>query len=318
MTRKIVAIVNPVSGRQTDLQALEQVRRALERHDSRLDVEVTSHAGHATELARRLPDDVHAVLAVGGDGTISEVVNGLIGRALPLVIWPSGTENLLARELAMPRSPERVARLLLEGEPFDCDVGVFNDRHFLAMAGVGFDAECVRRMTEVRRGNITHLDYFWPIWKTFWTYRFPVLRVEVDDQCVFEDRGLVFVGVIARYAVGLRILSEARYDDGLLDVCVIPCRSRASLLRQAVRVLLRRHRGRGGVVYRQCRRVRISSPKQVPVELDGELAGSLPAACSILPGAARFLRFPVAGDRAEQPGMIRCRSGACDVEESRS
>ena len=271
MTRRVVAILNPVSGRQNMLPAVRQVGRVLERNDGHLEVAVTDSAGHATELARQVPPDIDTVLVVGGDGTVSEVVNGLIGRDTPVVVWATGTENLLARELGMPTTPKDVARLLLEGEPFGCDVGVFNDRRFLAMAGIGFDAECVMRMSGTRRGHITHWDYFWPIWRTFWAHRFPVLRVEADGVCIFEDRGLMLAGVIRRYSAGLRILAHARYDDGLLDVCVIPCASRTTLLGHACRAFLRRHVGRGGVVYCHCRRIRISSPEKVPIELDGEL-----------------------------------------------
>ena len=291
MTRRVVAILNPVSGRRNMLPAVSRVGRILAARDGHLEVAVTDGVGHATELARQVPADAAAVLAIGGDGTVSEVVNGLIGRNTPIVIWATGTENLLARELSMPDVPEDVARLLLEGRPFSFDVGVIDDRHFLAMAGIGFDAECVSRMSGIRRGHITHWDYFWPIWRTFWAHRFPVLRVEADGVCVFEDRGLAIVGVIRRYSAGMRFLADARYDDGLLDVCVMPCASRSRLLLHGCRALTHCHVGRGGIICCRGRRIRVSSPQKVPVQLDGEVGGELPADLSILPGAARFLRL---------------------------
>ena len=291
MPQRIVAILNPISGRRNMIPVVREVGRLVERGRGRLEITETAGTGHATELASQVVPDVDAVLVVGGDGTVCEVANGLAGKDVPILILRTGTENLLARELMMPTAPTPVAQTLLYGEPFPYDVGVINDRRFLIVAGVGFDAECVLRMSRVRTGHITHWDYFWPIWRTFWAHRFPTLRVEVDGACVFEDRGLVLVGVIGRYSAGLRVLAHARYDDGLLDVCILPCTSRTKLATHACRVFCQRHGGRGGTIYRQCRRIRISSEDIVPTEVDGEVGSLLPADCTILPGAARFLRL---------------------------
>lgn len=292
MGRRFVAILNPVSGRRNMLPVARRIRRVLQRHASQLDIQVTDGAGHATEIAAQLHDDVDAVLVVGGDGTVCEVVNGLVGRCVPIVILGTGTENLLARELQMPAKPDRVVDTLLSGEPFACDIGVINERHFLAVAGVGFDADCVLRLARARRGHITHGTYFWPIWHTFWTHRFPRLRIEVDNRRVFDSRGFAIMGIIGRYAAGLRILPEARYNDGLLDVCAFECDSKPSLLRHTWRIFRRRHVESRGVVYRQGRRISITSPDCVNLEIDGDTAGCLPATCGVLPGAARFLRPP--------------------------
>ncbi len=296
MARRVVAIVNPVSGRGAVAPLVRRVKRALLRAGGTLEVRVTNNPGHATELASQVGDDVEAVLVVGGDGTVCEVVNGLFGKAVPSVILGTGTENLLAREFGMPHEPTEVARTLLFGERFSCDVGEVAagsgraKRRFLAVAGVGFDAECVVRLTMARRGHITHRDYFWPIWRTFWSHRFPVLRVEVDGACVFDDCGLAITGLIGRYSVGLRPLLHARYDDGLLDVCIFPCASRLRLIAHAYRVSRRQHIGPGGALYHQGQRVRISSPVEVPIEIDGDVGGVLPVDVSVVPGAATFLR----------------------------
>jgi YegS/Rv2252/BmrU family lipid kinase len=243
-------------------------------------------------LASQLDSEVDALLIVGGDGTVNEVFSGLAGKSVPCVILPTGLENLLARALNMPSDAGRVAETLLHGQPFHLDVGEINGRRFLAVAGIGFDAECVLRMEQIRSGHVGHLSYFWPIWRTFWTHRFPALRVEVDGACLFEDRGLVLIGNVRRYSVGFHVHVNARYDDGFLDVCAFPCSTRRAFVKHAWRVFRRWHIGRGGVVYRQCRRIRITSPDTVPIEADGEFAGTLPAECTILPRAAQFLGSP--------------------------
>jgi len=290
MRRHVVVILNPVSGRGDMSAAVQAVRRRLERAGCACDIAVTDAAGHATVMTANLAADVEAVLVAGGDGTVCEVANGLVGRNIPIAILRTGTENLVAREFRMPTRAHRVADTLLHGEPVACDVGVANDRRFLAVAGVGFDAECVMRLSQNRQGHITHLDYFWPIWRTFWSHRFPELTVEVDGAVVFQGPGLAMIGNIARYSAGLRILARARRDDGLLDVCVFRCSSRRTLLRHAAYAFVRCHIGRAGVMYTQGRSVRVTAQIEVLIEIDGDLGGCLPLSCSVLPRAAAFLR----------------------------
>ncbi len=289
MNGRVAAIVNPISGRRNMLPVVREVGRILQRNGTSLDIHVTQGAGEATGCAAGLAPGTQAVLVVGGDGTVCEVINGLMARPLPFVILRTGTENLLARELRMPTEPHDVAHTLLRGRPRPLDVGVVNGRHFLAVTGVGFDAECVHRLTRVRRGHITHGDYFWPVWRTFWAHRFPFLRVEADGDTVFEGPGLALVGVIGQYSIGLRMLAHARPDDGLLDLCVMPCATRAQLLGHAFRALRRRHVEHPGVIYRQGRHIRITSTESVLVEIDGDQGGRLPIECTILPSAARYL-----------------------------
>ncbi len=292
MSRRIAAIVNPISGRASAIPLVRQIGRTVSDHGGHFEWTATTEPGHATMLASRLDSEVDALLIVGGDGTVSEVVSGLAGKNIPCVILPTGLENLLARALNMPCDADRAAETLLHGRPFHIDVGQINGRRFLAIAGIGFDAECVLRMKQIRSGHVSHLSYFWPIWRTYWTHRFPTLQVEIDGSPVFEERGLVLIGNVRRYSLGLHIHANARYDDGLLDVCAFPCSARRTLVKHTWRVFRRWHIGRGGVVYRHCRHIRITSPDTVPIEADGEFAGALPAECTILPRAAQFLRPP--------------------------
>lgn len=272
------------------LPVVREIARHIEKAGAQFQMSTTERAGHASELASALPESVTALLAVGGDGTVREVIHGLAGRKLPMAILASGTENLLARESKMPTAPIAVARLLLRGETFGFDSGLLNDQRFLAVVGVGFDAECVHRLTRTRRGHITHWSYFWPIWRTFWSHRFPRIVVEVESERLFDGQGFAVIGVIRNYSAGLDLLQRAEYDDGLLDLLICPCRSRASLLRRAGQAFLRTLVDDEAVIYRQCKQVRIESPECVPVQIDGDAGGYLPIQCESIPHAVTFLR----------------------------
>jgi len=289
---KFLAIVNPVSGSRRATGMLREVVTRLGRAGHAMTVCVTRAAGDAEREAGTAPSDTDAILAVGGDGTVREVVDGLVaaGRRVPVGILATGTENLLARDLGMPEDPAGLVRMLLGARSVACDVGVVNGRHFLAVCGVGFDAEVVDRLANGRRGHITHMDYFWPVWRTFWEHRFPRVRVRADGREVFAGQGLVFVGVIARYSAGLRICRRAKRDDGMLDLCIYPCTGRGTLLGHAVSTLLRRHDRNGRTIYLKCREVQVEGNPSVPVEMDGDPGGRLPVEVRVLPGAAGFLR----------------------------
>lgn len=294
---KVLAIVNPVSGPSKVSGKLRRIARRLVKADWSMAVRLTRAPGDAERMAAEAEEDVRAILAVGGDGTVREVVDGQIrsGRRIPVAVLRTGTENIVAKELRMPRSSSGLARTLMGGEPAPCDVGVVNDRHFLIVTGAGFDAEVVRRLAAGRNGHITHLDYFWPIWRTFWGHRFPRLRVTADGRCVFDGHGLAFVGNIPRYSVGLRILRQSQRDDGMLDLCVYPCETRARLVGHAIQTVWRRHDRPGQAVYRKCHEILIEGNGGVPLEIDGDPGGSLPARWTVLPRAATFLTPPTSG-----------------------
>ncbi len=286
---RVIAIVNPISGRRDVSGVVRAVAVELARAGCELHVATMQGPEDAQRLAAQAPDDTRAVLAVGGDGTVREVAAGLLGRDLPLAVIPAGTENIVARHFHLPTDPARIAALVLRGTAIAHDVGLLNGRAFLIVGGIGFDAEVVERLGAVRKGHIGYRTYAGPLWQTFWQHEFPALTVEADGRLLFEGRGMVFVGVQPRYSLGLRILAHAAADDGYLDVCVFPCAGKKTLLGHAFRALLRRHLDHGGVIYRKCRTVHVASPGRVPLQCDGDPAGVLPARVEIRPAALRLL-----------------------------
>ncbi len=286
---RVIAIVNPIAGAKRDGRQLGRFVRGARAAGITVEVQTTRAAGHAIELAGHVPDRTGAIVIVGGDGTIREVVDGLGGRPIPLVLWPMGTENLVAKSFGFRADPGRTLACLQAGRCLDVDMGVVNGRSFLVVVGVGFDAEVVHRLMGRRIGHITHLSYGGSMWRTYWEHRFPAVRVHTDEGAEWRGRGLVFIGNMPRYALGLPVVRDALPSDGLLDVCVFPCRSRTALIGHSLRTLLRRHVERGGVWYRRATTVRVESDGTVPVELDGEVGGFLPIDVSIRPRAVRLL-----------------------------
>ncbi|HUN81432.1 MAG TPA: diacylglycerol kinase family protein [Phycisphaerae bacterium] len=272
----IQIIVNPTSGGRSGRHLISQLTPRLRAAGYAVGTFMTTGPGDASRFAAALPVmPKQIIVVVGGDGTVREVATSLTGPEMPLIIYPMGTENLVARYFQMKRDFDALLERLRRGEAFQVDVGqvrLASQRveRFILVAGIGFDAEVVRRLVASRRGHISHQDYFWPIWRTFWGYHHPKLSIETDDGAVFQGCGMAFVGNIPRYAVGLKIVPRAHPQDGKLDVCALSCSRRSTLLRHAFNVLLGRHAETSGVTYRQATRIAVTSRDRVAVQLDGD------------------------------------------------
>jgi diacylglycerol kinase (ATP) len=253
---------------------------------------LTRSLEHACELATNAAGDADCamVVAVGGDGTIREIAHGLEGSDKPLLIIPGGTENLLANELGLEKTLAMLIRTFEAGFTRALDLGNANGKCFTSIAGFGFDGEVVAEVSQNRTGHINYFDYFWPLWRTFWRYRFAPMTVEVDGERIFDGPGLVFVGNISRYAIGLNILERADYSDGLLDVCVYKCAHRTHLAKHSAMTVLQMHSRCGDVIYRQGKNITVDSPNsKLATEVDGDPGPAVPVRITIIPKAVRVM-----------------------------
>ncbi len=299
---RVAVIVNPVAGACSQGLRLNRMAALLRRDGHMVDFLQTGQPRDARLMARQAARSADVVMAVGGDGTIRDIASGLVGTPACLMIWPAGTENIVAKALGFRADPGHVRACLQGRRVVRLDVGDAGTQMFFTIMGVGFDAAVVRRLSRLRTGHITHLSYAEPLWRTFWDYRFPPIRVSVDDAPLWEGRGLVFVGNLARYSLGLRVVRDARPDDGLLDLLILPCRGRAELIGHSLRTLALRHVEHRGVRYLRFGRARIESAQPVPVQFDGDPGGCLPVEVKVRPAALSVLLHP-----AWRPGR---RSGA--------
>lgn len=298
-------IVNPKSGASYSRRHCKPLENYFISKGFEIKVSLTKSLTDACELANESAVDYHCalVVAVGGDGTIREVIHGLEGTNKPLLITPQGTENLLANELGYDEKVQTLIKIFEEDCRTDLDVGKINGKCFTSIAGFGFDGDVVQRVHNQRDGHITHMDYFWPIWRTFWAMKFEPMKVELDGEVIFDDQGLVFVGNISRYALGLNICHNADFRDGLLDVCIYKCRKRLNLLKHSALTLAKMHYKRKDVIYRQGKKIKISSEyKNILTEIDGDPGPALPVEIEVLPQAVQVL-VP----KNAKPGGLRTR-----------
>ena len=288
----IMYIQNPKCGASSNKYISRRFTDYLAEKGYKVKMNLTESLEHACELATdaAVDFDCGMVMAAGGDGTVREVAHGLEGSDKPLMIVPSGTENLLANELGFDIRLGTVISAFEGGYVRPLDLGDANGKYFTSIMGFGFDGQVVRRVAARRAGHISHLDYFEPIWRTFWNYKFGEVKVEVDGEELYEGPGLVFVGNISHYAIGLHILRKADCSDGLLDVCIYRCASKLHLVKHSVLTVLKKHEYGSDVVYKQGTSIKVSSEAaNMYSEMDGDPGPELPVSIEVVPGAVKCI-----------------------------
>ena len=236
---------------------------------------LTEKPGHGEKLAREAVEKgYHTIVAAGGDGTVNEVVNGLNPKTCTLGVLPVGTMNVLALELGIPPGLEKALAVIRAGKRRKLDLGRANQRKFIQLAGVGLDAETVRR---------TPLDAkrAWGPWSYLLTAAQlmvvppPVLRVKVPGRK--EIRGaMVLIGNGRHYGGPFQFFPKADMADGLLDVCVFPKSGPLDLLWYLQAVLLGGPESLPEVVYMQVPELSVEAEDKVALEVDGECNGETP------------------------------------------
>src|SRR5271169_6342338 len=172
LLRQILVIFNPAAGRERPhAKRLGRVVAELERRGCTVTILPTGAPGDAEQLAREADPAFDLIVAAGGDGTVNEVANGIFAASRPLAVLPLGTGNVLANEISLSRDPRLLAQVIADGTPKPIWPGRAGDRLFLAMIGVGFDAEVLGALDPYLRRRIGKLGYIWAILLCLWRYR---------------------------------------------------------------------------------------------------------------------------------------------------
>lgn len=249
----------------------------------------TAGPGSATELARRqLAAGRDLIIVCGGDGTINEVVNGMVGSPVPLALLPAGTANVLAKELGLPGDVWRAAEYIPRGVVRRIALGRAGRRYFICVAGAGADGNMVYHLGQRDTGHLGMLSYWGEAWRQFFLYGFPEFTVQVGAEELAAT--LLIVSRTRHYGGPIQITRGADLFRDEFEVCVFPRRFRPVYVlyffAQLFHVL---HRLRG-VRFLRARAVRAASRGgRIYVQADGELAGRLPMEFVIVPDSLSLL-----------------------------
>ncbi len=251
--------------------------------DWEVELQTTKCVEHAGLLARALLERPPDLLAVcGGDGTLHEVISSVPAPPFPVAVLPSGTANVLARELQLPLDPIWALELALKGVIRRVDLGSLRgrqQRYFLCMAGIGMDAYIAATVRPRLKRRIGMASYYVATARALLAYPFPEFQILVPEESLTVTWCLI--ANTHSYGGGLVFVPDADMNDGLFDVLYIKGKARMSIYR----FLLSAWRGKprlGGIAYRRrLAELKIAGPGGLWVHADGELVGSLPQEVSL-------------------------------------
>lgn len=286
--RRLLLIANPISGGGRGRLLAPQLAAALAARSVHAEVHFTTAAGDARARARKAGSEAwDGLVAIGGDGTVNEVLNGMPDPSRPLGTLPVGTANVLALELGLPRRVDAAADVLAQGHVRRLAIGRCGEQRFLLFCGFGVDGEIVRRVAARRSGTLGKHKYLVPIAQTLWHWPRFTLRATLADGEVLDDLGMVLVTRVRGYGGVLRLPREVSPDSGLLHVLGFRHRTRTAWLGLGLCGLLSTLRQSERLLVRSTTSVRIDG--DAPMQLDGDAAGRAPAVLQLLPETAAMI-----------------------------
>ncbi len=285
---KISIIINPMAGYRKGREYIDLIKEELS-HLYHLDFLTTEQPGHAKILAgRAIKNGAKGVVAVGGDGTIYEVINGMNDSPVFLGIIPAGTANVFSLQMRLPLSPKKACRVIANKKIRKIDLGRAGNKRFVLMSGVGFDAQVIQDLNPEVKKMLKDIAYKITGIKTLFTYKPARLKLVIDSKIKTEGY-FVVIGNARNYAGHYTITSKAEIDDGLLDVCLFLKGKTRDFIKYITGVMTDTHLFFQDVKYYQAKEILISSDAKVFVQADGESIGELPMKFQILPSALKII-----------------------------
>jgi YegS/Rv2252/BmrU family lipid kinase len=277
-------IVNPAAGKGKAAKAVATLKQEIYRRSLSAEICLTERRGHARLLAERTQSPV--VVAVGGDGTVNEIVNGITGTEKTLGIIPAGSGNDLVKSLDIPTdlsaaldAVQSSRGRLIDAAVVRCSsqepevvAGNSDRRYFVNGVGIGFDAAVAERTMSIKYLSGFAL-YLSAVFQTLGTYTAPNFRIWLDGEVTEGKHLLIAIGNGRCAGGGFYLTPNAAIDDGSLDVCLIEDRSVPSILRLMPRVMKGKHHESWGVRLTRAENIRVEADEPFYVHADGEVVG---------------------------------------------
>jgi YegS/Rv2252/BmrU family lipid kinase len=293
---RYLVVLNPAAGQANTDRAVRALAGAFATRRAGFDILETRGAGDAEEMARMAARvGYRAVVAVGGDGTVGEVITGLAGTGVPLGIIPKGTGNQLAANLRIPMAVEAAVEVVVNGRPAAIDLGRLADgRYFAVTAGAGWDAAIMAAATRELKDRWGFGAYLYAGLRTGITPPSTLYRITADGETLEVNAAMVLVANMGQFAsrflsVAFSIGPGVSFQDGKLDVCIFAPRNLTDVAAMLWRMARRRYAGDDRLIYLQAADIHIETDTPVVTESDGEPIGVTPLSVRAVPAGAHVL-----------------------------
>jgi len=284
-------IVNPVAGNNSGKQSILIIQEVMERNIFEYSIKETTKPGDAKVFSKEAAESsIDVIVAVGGDGTVNEVFNGMIGSNKILGIVPAGTGNDLSRSLHIPLAIEDALEFIVNGDYISIDVGKINGQLFINVASVGLDAIIAEEANKIKKVISGKYSYILALLKGLIYFKSKKIKIKIDDENEFEkDIMLVAISNGICYGGGMRIAPNAQINDGLFDICIVKKMSKFKLLYLFPSIYKGDHVKFDEVEILRGERIDISSNEDLIINIDGEVIYHKPISFRILKNAIRVI-----------------------------
>lgn len=271
---KHLFIINPTAGKGKNLSLIPIIEKMLEVKKEDYYIEVTKGVGHATEIVKHyVKNDDYRVYSVGGDGTLNEVLNGIVGSNSTLAVIPSGTGNDFSRNIYENGDVLISLEQAINGKDVFLDLARVNDRYFINIASVGFDAEVAYNTANFKKLPFVggSLAYIFGIIETVFKYKSVHLNITIDDKKLNIKSLLAAIANGKCYGGGILMTPDAILDDGMFDICIIEEVNKLKILRLFPKAIKGKHSSIKEVSFYRGRKVKINCNEEVSLNIDGEI-----------------------------------------------
>lgn len=274
-------LVNPKSGKGKSREAAEYLKTLLKQQGIKAFFHLCTLVTETKLLTRQLAKQYSKIIVISGDGTLNSVINGIAGSNCKLAIIPTGTANVLATELGIPRSFQQAATIALQDNTQPIDLGKVNNHYFSLMCGIGFDAQVISNLKPALKQMFHKIAYPLAGAKTLMNYKPERLVVIINDNVVKE--GYFALAANARYYGGkFSVAKHADLSDSHLDVCVFKKSSSIDFLKYIAAILTGTQSPKD-MEYFKAKKVKVVAEDKVLIQADGDVIGKTPAEISVRP-----------------------------------
>ena len=275
---KTKLIANPKAGQGRAGRLLPQILKRLKEIGQDVDMATTGKQGDGIRLAKEAVEQGYKlIIAGGGDGTLNEVINGMVSSEATMGVIPLGTVNVFCQETGIGLDSLAACEVIKEGVARRIDLGLAGSRYFILCAGIGFDAHVISELEPEFKRIMEAMAYPLSGIKSLFSWKPTKMFIQIDDQPIKRNGFLVVIGNISSYTgPGISVTPLASLDDGWLDLCIFKKRTVFDILRYIIGIIARRHTEFPDIEYFKTKRVHIEAEEPVLVHTDCEVIGRVP------------------------------------------
>ncbi len=286
----ICFVVNPIAGKGKGKLIAKSIDYHMKEMCIPYDIRFTSKRKEAESISKcAAQEGFEKIVSVGGDGTIYEVINGLIGQKIVLGVIPAGTGNDFARSIGIERDLKKALDTIVYGEEKYIDCGLANGRYFINVAGVGFDTEILREVEKIKKHLSGKWAYLAGVFKTLFHYKHKKIEIDIDGKTYNKEILLMALANGKFYGGGMKISPDSDLEDGYIDICIIHKISKLRVLRLFPTIFAGKHINVREVTLYRAKKIKLNSATPLEVNLDGDVVGVTPLSIEVVPKAIKIL-----------------------------